>query len=88
MNESLFHNSKLQNQLFKVYICTIKTHFLQFTNMRLLGNLMGSNTYFDVYKLGIENIFSQIGSLRDVWCVNMFSSYMISVNEEYAKDRC
>ena len=47
---------------------------------------MESNTYFDVYKLGIENISSQIGSLRDVWCVNMFSSYMISVNEEYAKD--
>ena len=66
----------------------LKAHFLQFTNMRLLGNLIGSNNYFDVYKLGMENIFSQIGSLRDVWCVNMFSSYMISVNEEYAKDRC
>ena len=48
---------------------------------------MESNTYFDVYKLGIENISSQIGSLRDVWCVNMFSSYMISVNEEYANYR-
>ena len=31
----------------------------------------------------IGDIFSQIDSLREVWCVNMFSSYMTSVNEEY-----
>ena len=50
MNESLFHNSKLQNQLLKVSL-RFKIHFLQFTNMRLLltaNKLTGSNTDFDV----------------------------------------
>ena len=50
MNESIFHNSKLQNQLLKVSE-KFKIHFLQFTNMRLLliaNELTGSNTYFDV----------------------------------------
>ena len=50
MNESIFHNSKLQNQLLKVSV-KFKTHFLQLTNMRLLltaNKLTGSNTYFDV----------------------------------------
>ena len=36
----------------------------------------------------IGNIFSQIDSLREAWCVNMFSSYMVNFNEEYVKDRC
>ena len=47
---NIFHNSKLQNQLLKVS-GKFKTHFLQFTNMRLLltaNKLTGSNTYFDV----------------------------------------
>ena len=35
MNESIFHNSKLQNQLLKVSV-KFKIHFLQFPNMRLL----------------------------------------------------
>ena len=35
MNESIFHNSKLQNQLLKVSE-KLKIHFLQFTKMRLL----------------------------------------------------
>ena len=47
---NIFHNSKLQNQLLKVS-GKFKTHFLQFTNMRLLltaNKLTGSKTYFDV----------------------------------------
>ena len=87
MNESIFHNSKLQNQLLKVSV-KFKIRSLQFTNMRLLvtaNKLIGSNTYFDVV---IGNIFSQIDSLREAWFVNMFSSYMVNVNEEYVKDRC
>ena len=51
MNESIFHNSKLQNQLLKKVSGKFKTHFLQFTNMRLLltaNKLTGSKTYFDV----------------------------------------
>ena len=50
MNESIFHNSKLQNQLLKVSE-KFKIHFLQFTNMRLLltaNKLTGSKTYSDV----------------------------------------
>ena len=87
MNESLFHNSKLQNQVLKVSV-KFKIHFLQFTNMRLLltaNKLMGSNTYFDVV---IGNISSQIDSLRETWCANMFFSNMVDVNEEYVKGRC
>ena len=30
----------------------------------------------------------QHNTLREAWCVNMFSSYMVNVNEEYVKDRC
>ena len=85
MNESMFHNSKLQNQLLKVSV-KFKIRSLQFTNMRLLvtaNKLIGSNTYFDVV---IGNIFSQIDSLREAWFVNMFSSYMVNVNEENVKD--
>ena len=36
----------------------------------------------------IGNISSQIDSLREACCGNMFSSYMVDVNEEYVKDRC
>ena len=24
----------------------------------------------------------------EAWCVNIFSSYMVNLNEEYVKDRC
>ena len=84
MNESIFHNSKLQKQLLQVSDI-FKIHFLQFTNMRLLywlvianstNKLTGSNTYFD------GNISSQIDSLREAWCVNMFSLYTVDINEE------
>ena len=34
------------------------------------------------------NISSQVDSLREAWCVNIFFSYMVDVNEEYVKDRC
>ena len=34
------------------------------------------------------NISSQTDSLREAWCVNMLSSYMVDVNEEYVKGRC
>ena len=36
----------------------------------------------------IANISSQIDSLREAWCVNMFPSYMVDINEEYVKERC
>ena len=82
MNENIFHNSKLQNQLLKV-----KIYFLQFTNMKLLptANNRGATPIL-MYVIG--NIFSQIDSLREAWCVNMFCSYMVNFNEEYVKDRC
>ena len=57
--------------------------------MRLLltaTKLTVCNTYFDVsYR---KYFFSQIDLLKEAWCVNMFSSYMVSTNEEYVKDRC
>ena len=43
MNESIFHNSKLQKQLLKVSDI-FKIHFLQFTNMRLLYWLVIANS--------------------------------------------
>ena len=59
MNESIFHNSKLQNQLLEVSV-KFKIHFLQFSNKYeaiiaqagklasrdLANKLTGSNTYF------------------------------------------
>ena len=82
MNKSIFHNSKLQNLLLKVSV-KFKIHFLQFTNMRILltaKKLTGNNTYSDAsYR---KHFFK-----RSLVC-NMFSSYMIDVNEEYVKERC
>ena len=64
MYESIFHNSKLQNQLLKLSV-KFKIQFLQFTNMRLLltaNKLMESNTYFDVsYR---KHFFHKLISLR------------------------
>ena len=82
MNKSIFHNSKLKNLLLKVSV-KFKIHFLQFTNMRILltaKKLTGNNTYSDAsYR---KHFFK-----RSLVC-NMFSSYMIDVNEEYVKERC
>ena len=50
MDESIFHNSKIQSQLLKVCV-KFKINFLQFTNLKLLltaNKLTRSNTYFDV----------------------------------------
>ena len=87
MNESIFHNSKLQNQLLKVSE-KFNIHFLQFINMRLLltaNKLTESSTYLDLSyrKLLFTNWF-----LREAWYVNMFSSYMVGVNEQYVKGKC
>ena len=61
MNESIFHNSKLQNQPLKVSV-KLKINLLQFTNKyeaiaqgklasrEPANKLTGSNTYFDVRK--------------------------------------
>ena len=82
MNESIFQNSKLQNQLLKVSV-KFKIHFAQFINLRLLltaNKLTRSNTYFDVsYR---KHFFTNWFFKRSLVC------YMVNVNEEYVKDRC
>ena len=87
MNKSIFHNSKLQTPVLKVSQ-KFKIHFLQFINMRLLltaNKLTESSTYLD---LSYRKLFFTNWFLREAWYVNMFSSYMVGVNEEYVKDKC
>lgn len=71
INESISHITKTAvKSIYKI----LKTCFLQFTNERLLlttKKLTGNNTYVEV---SYRKIFSQIDSLREARCVNMFSS--------------